>query len=644
MADLPSSAPVSSVGSQSGGGGGVSSGGGGSYQSAPAQVINLPDNLQSISQNVTLGARLVGTNTDGSVVLSTAQGNVTLQSPFPLQTNTPVQIQFQPGNPPTAILILAVSGNTSGQNSNIGQAVINDISSFEFNTLSQLLSSTGAGASTLQQGGSVAALVIGNMPEAVTPQSNPVLTGGAAVQASALADALENTASETNSFNNNNISEQIKLLSQFGAPGSLPGQVGQLSLSGKLLTTVQQTLQQLQLQPGGNLTGGDNASALKVLLQLGQGGAGAGAAASPAALPSQQALLANLTAGAGLPPGTPLTLKILEIIPPGQSLPPSGATAPQLPPGALPAAAQAQQQASPTIITGQISTQTINNLPLLQTPQGTLVLQTADKLPPGTTLVLELTPSAQQQAATGQAAAALDASKTNPAAPKLEQVLQLLAEVDNQTFQLLMNSMPRLNGNFPPTALFFLQALRTGDIQNWLGDKGVQALRRAGPAGMQLLGELEEEFKTAAGRADSAKPGEWRVATIPYLGEYGIGNMQFGVRNHFQDINPDERRKFNLTDDAGRVTRFIFDIQFSELGPMQIDGLLRPRMDYQKQLDILVRTREMLPNDMRRDLRDLFSESIGAYGMNGVLTFQAGYQNWISLTGRQSGQGAYTRA
>jgi hypothetical protein len=152
---------------------------------------------------------------------------------------------------------------------------------------------------------------------------------------------------------------------------------------------------------------------------------------------------------------------------------------------------------------------------------------------------------------------------------------------------------------------------------------------------MQLLGELEEEFKTAAGRADSAKPGEWRVATIPYLGEYGIGNMQFGVRNHFQDINPDERRKFNLTDDAGRVTRFIFDIQFSELGPMQIDGLLRPRMDYQKQLDILVRTREMLPNDMRRDLRDLFSESIGAYGMNGVLTFQAGYQNWISLTGRQ---------
>ena len=112
-----------------------------------------------------------------------------------------------------------------------------------------------------------------------------------------------------------------------------------------------------------------------------------------------------------------------------------------------------------------------------------------------------------------------------------------------------------------------------------------------------------------------------------------MANMQMAVRNHYQEIDPEERRKHNLPEDAGRVTRFIFDIQFSEFGPMQIDGLLRPRpADYEKQLDILVRTQDMLPAPMRQDLRDIFSESLSTYKLHGMLTFQSGYQNWIRLT------------
>lgn len=602
MSDVLPAAPVSAA-SSSGGGGGASA----NYQSAPANVVNLPNGLQSISQNITLGARLVGSNPDGTVVLSTAQGNVTLQSPFPLQTGSAIQIQFQAGNPPSATLVLSGPGAGIG-NPNIGQGVSNHIAEFEFKVLSQILGSLGGGnLPGLTPGGQVSAWAIGNMPS----QTSPLPGQPGQMMASALASSLEQQTGGINSFNNNNLSEKINLLSQFGAPGQVPGQVGQLSLSGKLLTTVQTTLQLLQQQPGSALSA-VGADALKTLLPSGE-------AASPPGQTAQSLLAQLARTGGELPPGTALQLKLLQVIPPGQPVPASAA-------GTL---------------VGQLSSQTINNLPILQTGQGTLILQAAAGIPPGSTLVFGVveTPPilAAQTTLAAQAQAAMEGNKLNPAMPKLEQALQLLGKTDPQAFQTLMNGMPKMNGQFPASALFFMQALQTGDIKNWLGDKGIQALRRAGPAGAKLLDELAAEFKGAADRTQAAKPGDWRITTLPYLGEYGMANLQLAVRNHFQDINPDERKRLGLDEDAARVTRFVFDIAFSELGAMQIDGLIRPRPDYQKQLDILVRTQQMLPHDIRQNLREIFTESLGAYGMGGILTFQAGYQNWISLGKTQQG-------
>jgi hypothetical protein len=63
----------------------------------------------------------------------------------------------------------------------------------------------------------------------------------------------------------------------------------------------------------------------------------------------------------------------------------------------------------------------------------------------------------------------------------------------------------------------------------------------------------------------------------------------------------------------------MLDVELSRIGPLQIDGLVRD-----KRLDLVVRTREALPDEMRHDINRIFSDAGDITGFKGVLTFQAG--------------------
>jgi len=604
MVDLPSTAVASASSATSSSSGGPGAGGG-NLQSAATTVVNLPDSLQSISQNVTLGARLVGTNTDGSVVLRTAQGDVTLQLPVNVQPGSQLQLQVTPGTPPTVMLLFTNADQQAA--THYVNSVINNL---PMPTVDFGAADTTAAQVDLQTGSAVRAVVLNEQVAAAiptVPDNSPL--GQLLAKPGALTDLLEKIASgggDPTSI------AQAQLLGQLGSPGRLPDKIGQLSLSGKLLETVQQTVQLLQSQPGG-AQGLSNDQSNLHSLQLAAGQNSPTASGAQNAAQAAQLIAQGGNTQTNLTPNTILNLQVTQIIPPGGSLP------------------QATAGANANIIMGQLTPQMINGQPVVQTPQGLLLLQANTKLPSGTTLMLEIIPDNAALAGPGSGISAdTQAIKTISALPHLETALLTLG-VNNESMAAVMNSIPRLNGMFPASALFFMQAMQTGDIKNWLGDKTVQNLRAFGPAGLKILEGLQREFGAIGAKAESTKPGEWRQITVPYMGEYGMATARLAVRNHYPDINPEERSRRATPQDAGRVTRFLFDVEFSEFGPLQVDGLLRPGVSFNNQLDVLLRTRELLPAQMRRELMDMYSESLGAYGMNGTLAFQAGYQNWIKL-------------
>lgn len=593
MSDLTPTAVTSASGASSSSGGG---GGNSNTQTANADVLNLPPSLQSLDRSITLGARLVGANGDGSVVLRTAQGDVTLRIPANLQPGLQLQIQFQPGTPPTAVVILTSDSALQKAATAAVQNVINNL---------PLPETTTAPLNDLQKNAVLRALVLdlaqGNLATAPTQSS----IGEIISKPGAVADLLEKIAAGGSGSQ----SAQAELITQLGAPGKIPHQVGSLSLSPRLLETVQKTIEFLQQQPGGVKGLSSSPNLLQALQAEVLGQAAPNASSTPNTATAQTTLQQTVAGGlrTALLPGSELNLKLIQIIPPGQS--------------ASPAAAN--------VIVGQLTAQTVNGQPVVQTPQGQLLLQAANKLPPGTTLVFEI-----QEANTAQRtqnATGSETVKTNSVMPKLEQALNTLAQTDSEAFRFVMNALPKMNGQFPASTLFFMQAMQTGSIKNWLGEKNLQSIRKSGPTGARLVDELGEEFRAVGARTKSVQPGEWHQITVPYAGENGMATMRFAVRNHEQNIDPEEKHRRMLPDDAGRVTRFVFDIEFSELGQLQVDGLLRPGKDYHRQLDILLRTRELLPMQMRRELTEVFQESLGAYGIQGGLSFQAGYQNWIRL-------------
>lgn len=559
-----------------------------------------------------LGARLVGANSDGSVVLRTAHGDLTLNVPINVPPGASLQVQLQPGNPPTAVLILmggeTQAGGTKAPNLQLPALNIPNLTAPPSSTTTASGNTAQAPAALLPQ--QLAELKLNVVVRALVMEALQMLAQQPSSSAlntlvnkpEVLANMLEQLATKAGLSQN----AQAELLSQLGTPGKLPNQIGQLTIPARLLETVQQTIQLLQQQPGGTKGLSNDQSALLQLLQSSQSGNAAAAAAARAPTMTTQLL-----------PGMELNLKLVQIIPPvpGTSTPVPVTILPNVG-GAL-------------TISGQVTPQTVNGQPVIQTEQGNILLQASNKLSVGTTVVFELV---QQGASTSAAPGALaEVLKTNSAMPKLELAMQALHQLDDEMFRAMINTMPKLNGQLPVTALFFMQALRTGDIRNWLGDKSIQMLRRSGGEAVRMTEEMAKEFGAVSDKAKHVMPGEWRQVTIPYLAEQGMSSMRLAVRDHYQSPEDEKSSGKGGGGEDGRVTRFLFDIEFSELGPMQIDGLMRPGTDHNKQLDIVLRTRELLPSDMRRELRELFSESLGTYGMHGGLSYQAGFQNWIRL-------------
>jgi len=255
--------------------------------------------------------------------------------------------------------------------------------------------------------------------------------------------------------------------------------------------------------------------------------------------------------------------------------------------------------------------------PVLSTPQGTLVLQARSDLPAGTALTVQL----QAPAPLPAILPPLDLAQGTEW-PALKEVMGMLAASDPTLARTVSAQLlPQATKKLTTKLLFLLSALRGGDAAGWLGEAGRQALEQGGGRG--ALARLVEDFQ-AAGRqgAEPAVEG-WRSYPVPFAGPDRIDHL----RLHVRAIGPDGK------DERGearpRTRRFLVELDLTALGPMQLDGLVQP-----KRLDLMVRTRTLLPTPLKADLHAIFQDSLQAVGFAGILGFQTGAHGWVTLAGR----------
>jgi len=574
---------------------------------AEATVAKLPDRLQDISRPVVLTGTVAGETPEGLTRIRTAAGEVLLDSPTPLPVDKPVTLQITPG----------ATGATPGQTAKPTALVL----------LQSLATPTAAGSAGGRPsptiGGSQTPSVILPTPTA-TPMvpTLPLLTVGTVVPALVLAAATSTrppTASGAAAPNQPTIPGTTVAAPPSGsAPAASGGAAGGTAAPPSGAGAAPSTAMPLPSAPMPDAS-----------VELGGDAAHPGAE-TPTLKPTNPETRPEAP---DLPRGATVALKILTVtLPPAnpQNQPPGagqGQPQPQSGQGGgdgqpLPSPGDNAADLAPDtpILRGTVAGTTPQGQPILATKQGMLALNVPASLPQGSTVTAALTDLARAT----QAAAPPGGDPLAPMSerdwPALRQAMAALVNSDPAAARALQATMPQPNRKLTAALSFFMAAIQGGDARSWLGEDATSALEKSGRR--DLLAQLEKDFESVKQQAAESLPGDWRPYTLPMMDANGVRPIHVYVHPLKGDEEGDEGKE-----KAKPGSRFLIDLEMSRLGPMQLDGLVRPN-----HFDLILRSHAGLPSDLRVQLIQVFADSVRAVGYSGGLSFQSGAKSWVKLT------------
>jgi hypothetical protein len=203
--------------------------------------------------------------------------------------------------------------------------------------------------------------------------------------------------------------------------------------------------------------------------------------------------------------------------------------------------------------------------------------------------------------------------------PAFEELAQSLQQSNPQAFVKLAQLMPNPSnpGRIMHTILFFVAAVRCGDITGWLGNKTIDTLRRTGKD--NIISRLTRDFSALNRLSAEPVSQDWKAMSLPMFWNGEVHKMQVFYRKDKNDNqNGEEDTKFG--------TRFLFDLHLSNIGPLQLDGLHR-----QKKLDLIVRTEKPFSSNMQNAMRNTYINAIEQTNLKGELLFQNKAEKFIAI-------------
>jgi len=293
---------------------------------------------------------------------------------------------------------------------------------------------------------------------------------------------------------------------------------------------------------------------------------------------------------------------------------------PDIPQEKINSALQKIEISAPVI--AKVEMVTSNGSPILKTADSHFVIKTPVSVPVGSVVIFEagiVTSETGIQDISSFQPSGLPFSVHGDTWPALREALQILVPSTSPVAQAFRNTLSTPTLNLVPTALFFLAALRLGSVDNWLGDNTLKFLRQVGKK--ELAERLGSDFGKLSSLSKETLADGWRSISIPLLHDEQLSQMQFYVRHQYDKDGEDKEKG------AKPATRFILNLHLSRMGEMQLDGFVR-----KKNFDVILRTEEKLPFDMRRELMKRFAQGLDQVQMKGKISFQTRQQSWITIT------------
>ena len=285
-------------------------------------------------------------------------------------------------------------------------------------------------------------------------------------------------------------------------------------------------------------------------------------------------------------------------------------------------AASAKALATGQIISGTVAGRTANGMPIVQTPNATFALGAQSTLGEGAKISFRLDTAPLPPTLKADATLAMPTPGgmhdliSTKSWSNFDEALKALAGADpGRLAQVAQNALPQPGPKLSNQLLFFLSALKGGDLKGLFGDSAMRVIDKERPG---LLARLGSDFQVMSRLADEPQQGDWRLALIPMWNGEKVEQLRFFWRGG----NPEE------ADESEEETRFVLDLELSQMGHLQIDGLVKAK---RRHTDLIIRTDQPLPNDIRADIADIFETARETLGLGGQLAFQAAPGNFITV-------------
>lgn len=364
-----------------------------------------------------------------------------------------------------------------------------------------------------------------------------------------------------------------------------------------------------------------------------------------------------------LPAGSQLTVRIVDVMPVAGSLPqtPVGISAGGMALGASPVANGSGTQPSSSPLTSaplplssvaswdgadmtdplaegvdvpQLAGRVLSFPPggqaVVATSAGVLTMPTPSSVVEGDVLTLDVMSPPRAPMPTGpesNLAASVGFSPPLPGSPvggavlglpAMALAIEVLSRGDPAVMKELTQVLPQVGPHLAAGLSRFGKAVRHGMSRGGHGAALARTLEKAGRPDLVdgLMDELQG-LDDAAGR--SVAGGEWRCLTLPLVYQGAIDPVRLYLRH---PIDADGSKA-----GQGGGERFLLDFSLSQLGRLQLDGLVQR---HDKHFDLIIRTDKPLPVEARRDIMAIFHEAAELVGTLGGVSFQAGGR-WLEL-------------
>lgn len=350
------------------------------------------------------------------------------------------------------------------------------------------------------------------------------------------------------------------------------------------------------------------------------------ATAAPPALPGNP--LPQAAAAVSIRGGYPSTLPAPM---PTQPAPNQANAAPEgMPPratGVASAALPLTNNAAPTLPAIVIGQET-GGATLVQTHIGVIKLPLGKPLPVHSHLTLQITPDLTRPTAPQLVANALPGEAS--AAPLTEFSRQwpgiehVFAEAEAQQalgvqHPLPLPPIPHLaSSKLASGLLFFMAAVKGGDLRQWMGGRAVDALESRLPG---TAARLQNDLSQMQQLFLQSPIDQWSGMLLPMIHQGQIEYARFYLRRDAEEDGAKETGQ-------ARGQRFLVEVQLSHLGDMQFDGFVRQTAP-KKQFDLVVRTARALEPAVSQEIRQRFDDALGATGYQGYIVFQLGAQHFV---------------